>query len=108
MTPARAPSDSAAMRKTVKPPPAPAGNGKPDARHTVEMSARAHIETFLGYLLDRSLILGEDWDALPDPDRERILACDSHATICEQLVACGLLTEYQSARIQNGKQYGLV
>src|SRR5262249_6037813 len=83
-------------------------NGKNEQRHTVAMSARAPVEAFLAYLLDRSLILGEDWDALPAADRSAILDCDSHADVCARLVTGGLLTEYQSTRIQNGRQYGLV
>jgi putative two-component system response regulator len=65
-------------------------------------------QEFVGRLLDSSVLLPEDWEALPSDLQDDIaLRSDSHE-ILEALVQRGLLTQYQADRVRSGTTYGLV
>ncbi len=66
------------------------------------------VQSFLRQLLGASLILAEDWEALPRPQREEIVRCPETDQALELLVQHGLLTQYQADRIQAGSTFGLV
>jgi response regulator RpfG family c-di-GMP phosphodiesterase len=59
-------------------------------------------------LLTSSLVLAEDWDALPKAQREEVGRCPDADAALQLLVKHGLLTQYQADRIQAGSTFGLV
>ena len=59
-------------------------------------------------LLEKSLILAEDWEAIPETTRKQIAGCDEPEEFLRQLVANRLITEYQRGRIEAGTTFGLV
>src|SRR4029077_4852862 len=59
-------------------------------------------------LLTSSIVLEEDWELLSDNIREAILKCSALHDLLPLLVKHGLLTEYQAARIESGKTFGLM
>jgi putative two-component system response regulator len=59
-------------------------------------------------LLDASLILRADWEALPAATRDSLLGCTDRSVLLPTLVEHGLLTEYQCVRIEAGKRFGLI
>ena len=59
-------------------------------------------------LLRESLVLAEDWDALPPRVQRRVVEAREEAQALEQLVKHGLLTPYQGGRIVDGTTFGLV
>jgi response regulator RpfG family c-di-GMP phosphodiesterase len=59
-------------------------------------------------LLASSLVLTEEWEALPRERRDRICQTQDRAQLLEQLTQNKLLTEYQAARVGSGTHYGLV
>ncbi len=59
-------------------------------------------------LLNSSLVMIEDWQALPQSVRNEIRCLESQPELLEKLVEVKLLTAYQSARIAAGKTYGLI
>jgi hypothetical protein len=69
----------------------------------VVLPGRILIDDILGW----SLILRDDWEALPEADRERLhRELDGHSLLAE-LVERNLLTEFQAKRIETGKVRGL-
>jgi response regulator RpfG family c-di-GMP phosphodiesterase len=65
-------------------------------------------QSYVRQLLDASLILAEDWEALPKAQQAEITLYQETDRILEALVKHGLLTEYQADRIQAGSTFGLV
>jgi putative two-component system response regulator len=59
-------------------------------------------------LMSDSLILMEDWDALPLSIQEKILWTPDRTRLMSLLVEHGLLTQYQASRILAGTTFGLV
>src|SRR5438128_2508229 len=82
--------------------------------HTVILSSDrgTFVETpsqkLVRRLLRESLILAEDWDALPPRVQRRVVEARDDAQALEQLVKHGLLTPYQAGRIEVGTTFGLV
>lgn len=77
-------------------------------RQTSMIRLKPATSTFLHHLLKKGLLLDDDWEALPPLDRERLEAIRDPEEVCRALVECQLLTEYQTARILNGNDFGLV
>jgi response regulator RpfG family c-di-GMP phosphodiesterase len=59
-------------------------------------------------LLELSILLPEEWEALSDAEANDILGSDNLPRMLEELTAKGLLTEYQSRLIEAGKDFGLI
>ncbi|HZT83531.1 MAG TPA: response regulator [Gemmataceae bacterium] len=68
----------------------------------------ACAEGLLEQMLMSSLVLREDWEALPGPARDRLLAARDPYQLVDALAEHGLLTEYQADRVRAGKAFGLV
>jgi response regulator RpfG family c-di-GMP phosphodiesterase/serine/threonine protein kinase len=68
----------------------------------------APSQKLINRLLHQSLILAEDWDALPPRLQRRVLECKEEPKALEQLVKHGLLTPYQAGRIEAGTTFGLI
>jgi response regulator RpfG family c-di-GMP phosphodiesterase/serine/threonine protein kinase len=58
--------------------------------------------------MEASLVLLEDWEALPEPARERLVTCWEAQDLLAALVEHGLLTDYQAGRIDAGTTFGLI
>src|SRR5947209_2346208 len=80
----------------------------PPQRHTVPGRVAEAPQSLLKSLVAASLVLAEDWEALPAPGQEDLLGCDDPAHLLAGLVEHGLLTDYQAARIDAGTTFGLV
>jgi response regulator RpfG family c-di-GMP phosphodiesterase/serine/threonine protein kinase len=65
-------------------------------------------QALLKKILALSLILADDWIALPVTTREAFQRCTDSARLLDGLVAEGLLTTYQASRLKTGKMWGLV
>jgi response regulator RpfG family c-di-GMP phosphodiesterase len=59
-------------------------------------------------MLGSSLILAEDWENLPPRARDEILRCRDTLELLRKLAELGLITAYQSGRIEAGTVFGLV
>src|SRR5438132_9651414 len=59
-------------------------------------------------LLSSSLVLAEDWEALPAEYQADLKACITVGEALPLLVKHGLLTNYQADRIESGQSFGLV
>jgi serine/threonine protein kinase len=59
-------------------------------------------------LLTSSIILAEDWEALPEPKQEEVARCSDAEALLPVLVRHGLLTQYQADRVAGNKLFGLV
>jgi response regulator RpfG family c-di-GMP phosphodiesterase/serine/threonine protein kinase len=68
----------------------------------------APSQNLIARLLQQSLLLSEDWDALPPRVQRRIMEYQDDKKALEQLVKNGLLTRYQAGRIEAGTTFGLV
>jgi response regulator RpfG family c-di-GMP phosphodiesterase/serine/threonine protein kinase len=66
--------------------------------------AQRHIRQ----LLETSIILPDDWEALSPAAMDEVLAQDDFKTLLELLVKHGLLTDYQATRLGAGKKFGLI
>jgi response regulator RpfG family c-di-GMP phosphodiesterase len=55
-----------------------------------------------------SIVLSEDWEALPAAKRDQLAAATDTKQLLAALVEHGLLTEYQAERITTGATFGLV
>ena len=64
--------------------------------------------SFLGGLLQSSLVLVEEWQKLPGDMQADLSACQDAERVLTVLVEHRLLTEYQADRIRAGTTYGLV
>src|SRR2546425_12658233 len=69
---------------------------------------RPFAEDAVQELLQRTLILAEDWQAVSADTRQAILGCSTSERFLRELVDNRLLTEYQSGRIEAGTIFGLV
>jgi response regulator RpfG family c-di-GMP phosphodiesterase/tRNA A-37 threonylcarbamoyl transferase component Bud32 len=58
--------------------------------------------------LTSSVVLVEDWEALPVPAREEVARSPDRDTLLARLVEHKLLTDYQASRVRSGKAVGLV
>jgi response regulator RpfG family c-di-GMP phosphodiesterase len=65
------------------------------------------VPTHLHHWLNESLVLKEDWDAIPHEERNQLAKCQDREELSRLLVDRGLLTEYQAARIVAGTTFGL-
>jgi response regulator RpfG family c-di-GMP phosphodiesterase len=79
----------------------------PDAFGTRDRS-RPPMPQSLDELLTSSIILREDWEALPKWSREEIVAGANTAELYHLLLKHDLLTAYQVARISAHRSFGLV
>jgi putative two-component system response regulator len=86
----------------------------PELRHTIVLPppggtiVEAPCQKLVNSLLEQSLLLHEDWEALPPRVQRRIVECKEEVKALEQLVKHGLLTRYQAGRIEAGTTFGLV
>jgi response regulator RpfG family c-di-GMP phosphodiesterase len=87
---------------TVRPKPGSPPGGRPKGK------LRANPKDLLEELLTNWLVLSEDWERLTDATREEILNCAEPQDLLAQLARHELLTEYQAARIENGRTHGLL
>jgi response regulator RpfG family c-di-GMP phosphodiesterase len=90
------------MTDTIATPPTPR------ARSHASFRLRPAADAVLHDLLESSLVLAEDVDALPTEVRRAVLSCGGLSELLPQLVDSGVLTEYQSNRIAAGTTFGLV
>jgi serine/threonine protein kinase len=72
-----------------------------------EVPVRA-LPALLEEMLELSLVLPEDWEALPRAVREVVARADGEEQLLLGLVKHGLLTEYQADRIRARTIFGLV
>ncbi len=72
------------------------------------VSGTSKTRAFLEDLLNHSIVLPEDWQALEGSVRTAIQRCDDKEAVLEQLARHGLLTAYQAARVGAGTYHGLV
>jgi response regulator RpfG family c-di-GMP phosphodiesterase len=78
---------------TLTPAPAPAGSG-----------TRWTLDTLFG----SQFVLPDDWERLPRAAQQELAHCPDPAELLDRLVEHGLLTAYQSSRLQFGRDFGLV
>jgi response regulator RpfG family c-di-GMP phosphodiesterase/serine/threonine protein kinase len=78
---------------------------KPSPRPFHDASVRQHL---LERLLEASIVLPEDWQALPESTQAELRAQPDSKQLLEQLVEMNLLTRYQAARLGAGRLFGLV
>lgn len=67
-----------------------------------------HFPAALNDLLLSTIIVTEDWEALPEAARKEMLQCNDRKELLHLSVHHGLLTEYQAARIKAGTHFGMV
>ena len=65
-------------------------------------------QALLDDLLASTIVLSEDFEKLPTQTQDEIRCCAAIKELLPLLVQHGLLTEYQAARVEAGKTYGLV
>src|SRR5439155_15076935 len=65
-------------------------------------------QSLLKQLLSGSLMAVEDWQALPAATHAELKRLRDPEALLERLVALGLLTEYQAARVTAARLFGLV
>ncbi len=75
---------------------------------TIGTTTLSSGQALLQDLLGTSLVLTEDWEALPDAVRELLLHRVDRLGVLTLLVEQRLLTDYQAARIEAGKTFGLL
>lgn len=80
----------------------------PVVEQTPPSSGLRPSAVFLDFLLASSLILADDWDQLPQRERDELYACTKKPVLLSRLVDQNLLTGYQSARIEAGTTFGLI
>lgn len=86
----------------------------PDFSHTVVLPptrgtiVEAPSQRFINRLLQQSVLLREDWDALPPRLQRRITESQGENKALEQLVKHGLITRYQAGRVEAGNIFGLI
>jgi response regulator RpfG family c-di-GMP phosphodiesterase len=66
------------------------------------------MPAMVNQLLETSIVLAEDWQALDGPVRDAIQGCHSEDDCLGLLVQHGLLTTYQAARVGAGTTFGLI
>jgi response regulator RpfG family c-di-GMP phosphodiesterase/serine/threonine protein kinase len=80
----------------------------PERSRHAEVGHSTSAPNVIQHLLASSLVLAEDWEALPEAVQAEISRCSNRRDTLELLVQHGLLTEYQSNRIESGSTFGLV
>jgi response regulator RpfG family c-di-GMP phosphodiesterase/serine/threonine protein kinase len=93
----------AAMSESISIPLPPAG-----LRTTLPDQVVSGSPSLLRKLMAASMVLAEDWEALPEPVRNDLARCRQPDQLLANLVEQGLLTDYQAARIDAGSTFGLV
>jgi putative two-component system response regulator len=68
----------------------------------------APCQLLIQRLLQHSILLAEDWDALPPRVQRRVVESVDESKALDLLVKDGLLTKYQAGRIEAGNTFGLV
>ena len=68
----------------------------------------APAQSLLHKLLGSSIVLAEDWEALPPDEREALLRCAGEEALLRGLVENKILTAYQADRVEAGKTFGLI
>jgi response regulator RpfG family c-di-GMP phosphodiesterase len=68
----------------------------------------SRLATFLNDLLERSILLPEEWDELDPAARAAVYACESPVAALDQLVQQRLLTGFQADMIRDGHTGSLV
>ncbi len=68
----------------------------------------AKVRGLLKELLESSLVLQEDWDALVPEQRQNLVQYCEDEALLSRLADVGLLTEYQANRIEAGTHFGLI
>jgi response regulator RpfG family c-di-GMP phosphodiesterase len=59
-------------------------------------------------LLDDGVILPDEYDALPEADRQELVGEEDDPRLLDRLAAVRLLTGYQAARVKAGRLHGLL
>lgn len=77
------------------------------ARYSHEHLA-SPAQRLLDQLLEASIILGEEWQALPDSIVDKVKEETQPHELLARLIELKLLTSYQAARLGAGKTFGLV
>ena len=82
----------------------------PAARERLSMMKTSNFTNvkLVEHLLKSSIILDEDWQALPGDLQDDLYRCQDPEVILPALISHHLLTEYQADRIRAGTTYGLV
>lgn len=86
-------------------------NGLHTSRFTGDDSSETRTspaQELLGELLASSIVLTEDFEKLSVQAQDEIWQCSETQKLLPMLVRNGLLTEYQAARVEAGKTYGLM
>lgn len=78
---------------------------RPSLRHPEKASAAQQL---LRELLDASILLSEDWQALPDAVIDALWHHTDTRGLLEHLVQLNLLTSYQASRLTGGTMFGLI
>jgi putative two-component system response regulator len=73
-----------------------------------EISQPPSAQALLRDLLISSIVLTEDYEKVSAQGQDDLSQCTDAQKMLALLVQYGLLTEYQAARVQNGKTYGLI
>src|SRR5438552_399365 len=76
--------------------------------HTVCFTPAGKQRTPLDELAKASYVLLEDLERLPFSAKEELVSCQEMKALLPQLVKHGLLTQYQSDRIEVGRTFGLL
>ena len=83
--------------------------GQKQKSHTLVVKRiNGAMQPLLQELLASSIIVDEEWELLAESTRLELARCSEPRALIALLVKCGLLTEYQAARIESGKTYGLM
>lgn len=85
----------------------PRRNGSP-ASNLGPVKPVSEAQGILNELLAKNLVLEEDLDALPLASRNDLADCRAIGGLLALLVDLGLLTHYQSARLEAGSTFGLI
>jgi response regulator RpfG family c-di-GMP phosphodiesterase len=83
-------------------------NGSGSHHVPKDESAPQSAQSLFTSLLNVSLVLRGDWEALSPLARDELLRCSDKPGLLAKLVEYRLLTEYQSARIEAGRVRGLI
>ena len=89
----------------------PVRNGVHRAKYADDTFAEIHsspAQELLGELLASFIVLTEDFEKLSIQAQDEIRECAETQKLLPMLVQHALLTEYQAARVEAGKTYGLV
>ncbi len=71
-------------------------------------SCYSRAQALLEYLLEQSIVLAEDIEALPAAKREGLSKYHEPDSLLEALTDLNIITDYQAGRISAGTYFGLV